>query len=36
MIEYTCKECDEREFQFEVIPCKKCPGCGKYMEAIEE
>lgn len=36
MIEYVCEECDVSEMLFEIIPKKKCPACGKYLEAIEE
>lgn len=36
MIEYICKACDQSEITFEIIPCKKCPSCNKFMEAIEE
>mgnify|MGYP001026583537 FL=1 len=35
MIEYICKECDQLEIAFEVIPKIKCSECGKYMEAVE-
>jgi rubrerythrin len=36
MIEYLCPECDISELLCEIIPKKKCPKCGKLMEAIEE
>lgn len=36
MIYYTCDDCVIVELEIEVIPKKKCPKCGKYMDNIEE
>lgn len=36
MIVYSCKECDQIQIDYKVIPKLKCPCCGKYMDAEEE
>lgn len=35
MIEYTCADCDQSEFNTKIIPMKTCPNCGYWMEVIE-
>lgn len=36
IIDYVCEECDVREIDVKIIPEKRCPKCGCYMECIEE
>lgn len=36
MIEYICSVCDYSEFEVKIIPMKKCPHCGKLLNAEEE
>jgi hypothetical protein len=34
--EYKCPDCEIEEYEFSIIPKKKCPICGIIMNCEEE
>lgn len=34
--EYTCLDCKLEEYEFAIVPKKKCPNCGMIMNCEED